>query len=47
MKNFLVLVDSVPYIKVRAKDSENALSYINSKYSFEGLNEYIVLMEVK
>jgi len=47
MRNYLILVDSTPYIKVTAKDYEHALSYVNSKYSFEGLSKYIVITEVK
>jgi len=47
MRNYLVLVDSTPYLKVSAKNYEYALSYINSKYSFDGLDGYITITEVK
>lgn len=45
MKEYLVLINNEPFTKVPGKTIQDALNYVNERYSFEGLDSsYIVVV---
>ena len=46
LNEYLVLVDNIPFTKIEAISIEDALSYVNSRYSFEGCDGYIVVTPI-
>lgn len=46
MKDYLVLIGNEPFTKVQAFSVEDALNYVNSRYSFKDLKDYIVVTPI-